>query len=70
MWLTRRTCSFQLPRSWTLDDLHPDALALAIAFLVFPFARTRPRVPRPVSLDFARVRDTEAARRARGSDRP
>jgi hypothetical protein len=54
IWLSRRTCTFQFPTAWTLEDVHPDVLALAIAFLVFPFARTRLRVPRPVSADFAR----------------
>jgi hypothetical protein len=54
IWLTRRTCTFQLPDAWKLEDLHPDVLALGIAFLVFPFARSTLQVPRPVSQEFAR----------------
>src|SRR5687767_147821 len=55
MRLARQTCTFDLPGRWTLDDVHPDVLALAIALLVFPFARTRLRVPRGVSREFAHV---------------
>jgi hypothetical protein len=55
MRLVRNTASFGVPPTAQIDDLHPDILGLASAFLVLPFVRTRLTFPRPVSHQFAAV---------------
>jgi len=51
--MARRECEIRLPCGWTLDDAHPDLIALSVLLLVSPFAARRIVMPRPVSQGLA-----------------
>lgn len=45
-------CEIHLPTDWTIETVHPDALALAIMAIVYPFCGSRIRLPQGVSRAF------------------
>jgi hypothetical protein len=51
--MVRDRAHVELPPGWSLDDLHPDLLALACLLLCQPFGGEVLEVPRPVSPPFA-----------------
>src|SRR5699024_5223525 len=45
-------CEIQLPRDWTIDSVHPDAFALAMLAIIYPFSGSQIRLPKGVSKSF------------------
>lgn len=48
----RNTCEVRLPKDWTLDSVHPDALALATILIVYPFIGEQMKLSIGVSKEF------------------
>ena len=51
--LARPACRYRLSGDWTLQDVHPDLVALTVYLIVRPFLGPRLKAPRPVSAHFA-----------------
>ncbi|HPX09074.1 MAG TPA: DUF6395 domain-containing protein [Tenuifilaceae bacterium] len=51
--VNNQECKFLMPRFFKVENLHPDVLALASLFLVFPFVKRRIEFPFKVSPYFA-----------------
>lgn len=45
-------CEIHLPVDWTVESIHPDAFALAIIAIIYPFSGSRIRLPKGVSKPF------------------
>lgn len=48
-------CKFILPKDWTLDHIHPDALALATILIIYPFTRKTIELSIGISPYFAEI---------------
>src|SRR5699024_7816513 len=45
-------CEIHLPADWTIESVHPDAFALALLAIIYPFSGSRMCLPRGVSRSF------------------
>src|SRR5699024_5080167 len=45
-------CEIHLPTDWTIESVHPDAFALALMAIIYPFCGSRIRLPQGVSRPF------------------
>src|SRR5699024_1585552 len=45
-------CEIHLPTDWTIESVHPDAFALALMAIIYPFCGSQIRLPQGVSRPF------------------
>ncbi len=55
IFMNRHACEFALPKDWSLDHIHPDALALATILIVYPFSKKQIELSIGVSSYFADI---------------
>ena len=53
--MNAHSCKFILPTDWSLDAVHPDALALATILIIYPFSRKKIHLPIGISPYFAQI---------------
>jgi len=46
-------CRFRMPDGWNLESIHPDLLALAVIYLIYPYTNKEIKLSLGISQDFA-----------------